>query len=850
MSKIFVADKLKIQGTKTLTAIALILILTVSAFMASMSAAKAQSTPPPGVPVIPTYAFITVAPNPVGVGQTVTVPFWLDKPPPTASGASGDRWQNMIVTVTKPDGTTQTLGPFTSDPVGSSYTTYAPDTVGTYYFQISFPGQRITGPSALIGLPIDSYYQSSASPKVALTVQQAPIASWPAAPLPTGYWTRPINAQNREWYAISGNWLMGGYNQAAGLGGGGFNPYTTAPNSAHIVWTKPTTFGGVIGGSYGGSGTGNYYTGLTYEFKFLPPVIMNGVLYYNTPEEAPSYGFYAVDLRTGQTLWWQNSTGQPPTAIGFIGLTGLGVAYPGITLGQIYNYISPNQFGGLPYLWSIPAAGSTVPGLNSPTWSMYDAVTGDWILNVANATGGTMIFSPDGSILSYVLDATHNWLAMWNSSKCIGVLSTFSTATWLWRPPTGATLDWETGIEWNVTVPSYPGQSLGSFSGFVTPDVLIATTGSLFLPQNYQMEIGYNAKNGAVLWTQNRTTPTGSTSWALMGSIGDGVYTEFHLSTMQWYGFDVYTGKQLWGPTEPYANAWGVFTTPGVNSMIAYGKLYASGYDGVIHAYDVKTGQHLWDYSTGSSGYETAYGTWPFSHNSAMVVADGKIYEATGHSHLQPLFRGAKVYCVDASTGQGLWDVSMWGMSSAIADGYYVTLNGYDNQIYCFGKGQTATTVTAPDTATPQGTAVEIRGTVTDQSPGAKGTPAISDQDMSAWMEYQYMQQPMPDHAAGVPVTLTAVDSNHNTINIGTTTSDNAGLFHIAWTPPATGEYTIIASFGGSNSYFASSAETGLAVAAAASSSSSAPLDLYIIVATIVIIIAIAIAVVVLSRRK
>jgi hypothetical protein len=35
----------------------------------------------------------------------------------------------------------------------------------------------------------------------------------------------------------------------------------------------------------------------------------------------------------------------------------------------------------------------------------------------------------------------------------------------------------------------------------------------------------------------------------------------------------------------------------------------------------------------------------------------------------------------------------------SIADGYAVSLNMMDNQIYCFDKGQTATTVEAPMTA-------------------------------------------------------------------------------------------------------------------------------------------------------
>ena len=77
--------------------------------------------------------------------------------------------------------------------------------------------------------------------------------------------------------------------------------------------------------------------------------------------------------------------------------------------------------------------------------------------------------------------------------------------------------------------------------------------------------------------------------------------------------------------------------------------------------------------------------------------------------------------------------------------------NAYDNRLYCYAKGLSATTVSAADTAIPEGSSVLIKGTVTDQSPGktclgipAKGTPAIADASMSEWMEYLYQQQPMP----------------------------------------------------------------------------------------------------------
>jgi hypothetical protein len=75
-------------------------------------------------------------------------------------------------------------------------------------------------------------------------------------------------------------------------------------------------------------------------------------------------------------------------------------------------------------------------------------------------------------------------------------------------------------------------------------------------------------------------------------------------------------------------------------------------------------------------------------------------------------------------------------------------------------------------------------------------------------MEYLYQQQPEPTTATGVPVTLSYTDPNGNTYSMGTTTSDITGHYSYAFTPTIPGKYTITATFGGTNSYFSSTAET------------------------------------------
>jgi hypothetical protein len=162
-------------------------------------------------------------------------------------------------------------------------------------------------------------------------------------------------------------------------------------------------------------------------------------------------------------------------------------------------------------------------------------------------------------------------------------------------------------------------------------------------------------------------------------------------------------------------------------------------------------------------------------------------------------------------------------------------------------------------TAVTVGSKMVIQGSVLDQSPGAPNTPAISDNDMTQWMEYLYMQQVKPANAVGVPVSIDAIDPNNNNVHIGDATSDASGHFAFTWdTPNVPGQYTIIAHFMGSKSYFGSSSEATAYVAEAAPTPTAAPVaaapqtDLYLALGVVAIIIAIAIvgALILLSVRK
>ncbi len=186
-----------------------------------------------------------------------------------------------------------------------------------------------------------------------------------------------------------------------------------------------------------------------------------------------------------------------------------------------------------------------------------------------------------------------------------------------------------------------------------------------------------------------------------------------------------------------------------------------------------------------------------------------------------------------------------------------MTINGYDNTIYVIGKGPSATTLDPIVKSIPEGSSVMITGTVTDQSPGAKGTPAIADWNMSSWMEYLYFQREFPSNIQGVEVTLSATAPDGTVTTIGKPYSTASGVFGFQWTPPGRGTYKIAAVFPGSESYAASYAETYIGVDAVASTETGVTSDTInntvmtdVIIAAVAIILAIAIVGILILRKK
>jgi len=896
------------QITKNKTAAITIAILMTISMGASMMLVPTASAHTPSM-TIPSWAYINAFPSPVGVGQTISIFAWMNMQPLIVSGAYGDRYENLTITVTLPDKTTATLGPFESDPVGTIFETYTPTQVGNYTFQFNFPGytfvgynpQEPTSPPSL-GLLYSVYLGDKMSPSksdiVTVTVQSTPIASLPAYALPTEYWTNPVSqaGHSATWVYITGDWL------STGTPGSNINDYTTPPQSAHIAWTKPINFGGVAGQpSAIATGGDNYYSYLSYEGMFSPPIIMNGQLYYNIANP-PEYGFVDVDLRTGQQVWYQNGSTDPLASqqLGF----GFGKQnYPQLSFGQELSYESPNQHGIIDYLWVTYSLANF-----SSVWAMYDPFTGNWICDLVNIPAGAaffgasnMITDPSGSFISYTASLDFKTISVWNSTATIQDTYpsnnpyVLSNGYWMWRPPLGALIDASKGAgitTYNTTGVPAAFQQTAVTMGFFGP-ALSNSMGLSLLGMDTSDQIAIYSNVTAMLGESSYPTPSsyatlaisiapttiGQYKWSTItawpsgnitiegGFMGDHVWTLFQKETCIWMGFSGTTGAQIWTTKPEVSNH-----MYGVTGGIYDGVMYSGdsiGEGGNVYAYNVTTGTLLWDYATPSMG-NTGY--W---NNIPIGVADfaaGNMYwTGSEHSPGPNLEPGFMIGDINATTGASIWNITFWSAGGGFggglptADGYITALNAYDNQIYSFGKGPSDTTVQTPLGGVTQGQSFTVQGTVTDTSAGASqtaikarfpnGLPAVSDNSMTAWMEYVYMQNPIPANVTGVNVSIDAIDPNGNVVHLGTTHSDYSGLYSFQVNPSmlsaGSGTYTVIATFGGSNSYWPSYSESTFTLNSAptvtptatpqSNLATAADLMTYIVAGVIAMIIAIAI---------
>jgi outer membrane protein assembly factor BamB len=575
-----------------------------------------------------------------------------------------------------------------------------------------------------------------------------------------------------------------------------------APNTAHILWAKPMTMGGLAGGPL--TEPWGFEESDAYEPKWTGTVVLGGVLFYNQFESTGSEtglerAVVAVDLHTGEELWKRPLIDPDGN-------------HRRLDFGQLFFWDSYNYHGAFPYLWT--AGGGY--------WNAYDAYTGRWEYSMQGVPGGTRLYGPKGEIFIYTFDLNDGWMTFWNSSRVVSNQGS-------WRPH-GQVYDAEEtmeGIEWNVTIPTdLPGtvdEIRGNIALGTNFDKYSRSEESLSM-WAISLEPGHE---GALLYNRTWATPIPYGHYDVQdASAEDDVFAVSCAQLRQHWGFRLSTGMEIWGPTEEqhYTDKWG-YTSSNSWDLIHYGKYFTGNYGGILRCFDVQTGEKLWDFEVTDYYSENLHNNaWRFR---PAFFADGKIYiENTEHNPFNPQHRQAPIVAIDVETGEEVFRLpyrsSEWSSTTLIADSIMACFNTYDLRVYGIGKGPSAVTIEAPLQASEWGQEIMLRGTVTDISPGTQtaamkmrfpnGVPAVADEHMTDWMQHVYNQFGMP-MASGVPVKLeVVVDPNGNWYDIGTAYTDASGFYNIAWEPPVPGPYLILASFEGSESYYPSYIETAIVV--------------------------------------
>jgi hypothetical protein len=479
------------KNRKTMiTTFALILAITLATLLSIAPSVKGQiiiRDP------MPTYSYIGAFPNPIGVGQNALVTYRVDQPGAGLNVFTGG-FNGSSVTITKPDGTSETRSDLAQDATSSGWFSYTPTQVGTYTFQHHFPGAEYTVPPSFFNPNTVVWkYLASESSVVSLVVQEDPIPDYARSPpLPTEPWTRPIYAENKGWWQAGDNWLMPGYdfNSRFFAGTPAFAKYTSAPDSAHILWTKPIIPGGIVGGPMGDL---DYYTGVSYE-QFFDPLILYGHIMYSEHAltSTTSWGTRFIDLYTGEDL---DKMYIPDYSMAFC---------------QVLDNNNVNEHGAIPYIWDTRGS----------SWYMYDFLPGQQPKLRVTLTGmsgltGRHFYGPNGEILSINIggNSTHRFMYMFNSTRAIiGPDIGFS-----WGPSgtinasrsSGAAMARShspfMGIEWNVTLPDVPGSQGEQRVNWEEGYVFATSTDSSTSPYTYN-DVGYDISG--MVADSNRVYPT------------------------------------------------------------------------------------------------------------------------------------------------------------------------------------------------------------------------------------------------------------------------------------------------------------------------------------------------------
>ena len=846
---------MKLKTKTKISTMTLVLIFAISTIAVVVPTATAQNTQA-------TYPFLGAVPNPVGKGQTVLFHVGIFQ----QLSAAQEGWTNMSITIERPDGVIDTISDIKTDSTGGTGKTYTPNLVGDYYCQAHFPEQVLEEGKTAPGLELGTVMLASDSAVLKLVVQEDAIEYYPGHNLPTEYWDRPIDAQLREWSVVTGSWLEPTLVSPQVVDGN-----EDAPETAHILWRQALTMGGIADEAYYGWG---FSHGDAYEGKWTNRIIIDGILIYLHRTNDSPLLYHAVDVHTGEELWSKTI------------LDGRTISFA-----QNLKWEGYNHHAVYPYFY-VSTGGD---------WIAFDPYTGNQEFTVENVPSGTRVSDENGWLYIVNVDYNSGEGYVWSMVDLIEPFGSNSPAPGSWLPA-GSFYGSRRGVwdaaemengtlteeaqrayiaEFTVDVEQCPGGS-GAVRATAFGDRIFGLQYGLEAINTWAISLE-EGNEGDILFSETWEAP----AWWAEGqvqiefntvSLADGAAAFWVKDTLQYYCFSTDNGEFMWGPSEPeyYMNYYG-WTELGERPPLMWeGKLYSTGAGGIIYCYDLTDGHVLWDYAS-----EDPYQEYLFANNwwqFFLWIVDGKLY--TGHmehSAIEPIPRGAPFMCLDATSGDLIWQAdglfrsTRWGGRGIIGDSIMVTMDTYDNNIYAVGKGQSVLTVDKALAATEKGSAVTVQGTIMDVSPGTQetlmqirfpnGVPAVSDADMSEWMLYVYKNFERPA-ATGVNIKLEAVDPDGEYTDLGTTNSDAYGNWAFAFCPDKAGTYMIVATFAGSGAYYGSTQTSYLTVVdpvtvepqevdLSSLENGQSTLTTYLLVVLVLVIIAIILALYsVIAKRK
>ena len=677
-----------------------------------------STTIPSGVTPTWTFspiAYISVSPPVIGQGQQLLVNVWTTPP-----SAANRFLQGITVTLTKPDGTTDVIGPLHSYVAdGTCWFNYYPDQIGNWSAVFSFPGQYypagvyyngnyngsvVNGAATYFttaGTTYPSmYYNPATSQVVNFTVQQDFVASWYSALPGNTYWTRPISMNNREWSTISGNYPWTNWYAGAQMNGAPryMGPYITGSQTAHILWyqQQATNFpSGLIGGE-----TGNYGNKAS---PTMPSVIFEGRCYATQTVQWYNGSFLSCaicyDQQTGKIYY------EIPTATPFNGTTPTFIDYSQGTTGEVLDSGDTNTYT-----------------------SYLCALSGNCLLTINPATGAinSNVTIPAGPTTgSYLTGGTyHNGYVMAVENMGSG---NYRLVNWTTYPPTSTNA--AARVTSNITLywPSWNGATnVTSLGGQIDWSTGIMVSQTRFTEGN--LDGGAIAGYSMITGQRNFNVTTGDISPFNPGTdVADSGRYYCVMENMQVMAFDEHTGAVVWTTqTEyPWGDFWGY-------SMASDGQTFiAIGYSGV-YAFNETTGAIEWIYKPlAGAAFETPYVQDGVSLNpgtGSPEIANGICYvESNEHTPSAPYTRGWCTYAINMTDGTLIYRLDEPMVAGPMSDGYTMYQDSYDGIMYVAGRGPSTTTVSAPNIAITAGTGAVISGTVLDQSAAQPNTPCVSD---------------------------------------------------------------------------------------------------------------------------